>query len=83
MRWIAKKLGIEKIIIRNNTMICSFIKNQDSPFYQSAIFLKIINFTQTLGSKAMFKEQKDKLSITFYHINSIKDSLSLLLKINV
>ncbi len=82
LRWKAKKLGIEKIIIRNYQMVCYFIKDQNSKFYQSEVFVSIINFTQKQGKKAKIQEQKNKLSITFFNVNKVSDCLSILTSMN-
>ncbi|NOZ47993.1 MAG: transcription-repair coupling factor [Chlorobi bacterium] len=78
LRWTAKKLGIVKIIIRNKQMACYFIQDQNSQFYQTGIFVKIIEFTQQQGRKAKIKEQKNKLTITFLNILNVKNAIQLL-----
>ena len=44
LKWIATQLGIERIIIKNGRMRCYLVQSQDSSFYQSDIFGKILNY---------------------------------------
>ena len=71
LRWLSIELGIERIILKNQKMICYFIADQQSPFYQSPVFGKVLNFVQTNPSKCRMQEKKDKLSLSFENIQSI------------
>ncbi len=71
LRWKAISLGIERIILKNNKMICHFIADQKSPFYQSPAFTSIIGWIQQNHDKCKIKEDKDKLSLSFDKVNSI------------
>ncbi|MGQ8338086.1 transcription-repair coupling factor [Sunxiuqinia sp. A32] len=71
LRWVAIELGIERIILKNQKMICYFISDQQSPYYQSPVFGKILQFVQTNPSKCRMKEKKDKLSLSFERVKSI------------
>ncbi len=70
LRWIAVKLGIIKIILKKNKMICYFLANQESTFYQTDIFAKILEFTGNSRNKCFMKETNSKLSL---HFDNIKD----------
>jgi transcription-repair coupling factor (superfamily II helicase) len=39
-RWIAKKIGFERIILKNGKLRCYFLDNPKSPYYESAYFPK-------------------------------------------
>ncbi len=82
LRWLAIELGIERIILKNQKMICYFISDQQSPFYQSAIFSKVLNFVQQNSGKCRMKEKKEKLSLSFENINTISVAKVILDEIN-
>ncbi|MCA1747717.1 MAG: transcription-repair coupling factor, partial [Bacteroidales bacterium] len=42
LRQLAKQTGVEKIILKNRTLIAYFASNPDSPFYRSDAFVRII-----------------------------------------
>ena len=72
IRRMAKQLGIEKIIFKNNLLYFYFVSNQESPFYQSAIFSQILMWIQHNSKKATMKEGKSKLYLMMRDITSIK-----------
>jgi transcription-repair coupling factor (superfamily II helicase) len=71
VRWVAKQLGIEKIILKNKTLLIFFVANPQSPFYQSAVFGKIVQWLQQNPKKATMKEAKNRLTMSFPNIASI------------
>ena len=44
IKWIAVKLGIEKILLKNNLLIAYFISDPSSGFYRSSLFVSIMNY---------------------------------------
>jgi len=83
LRWIAKKLGIEKIILKQNRMICYFVKNQESSFYQSEDFIKIMQYVQLHPDNCTIQEKTGKLSLQFYKINTVRRALRTLAEISL
>jgi len=81
LRWLAMELGMEKIILKNGKMICQFIPDQRSPFFQSPVFGKILQYVQTNQNKCRMKEGDKKLTLTFTKVESILQAKTILLKI--
>ena len=81
LRKLAADLGIEKIIIKNNKMLCYFVSDQESPYYQSDIFGNILNKIQITGKKTTMKQKNDRLYISVENIKSIVDAKKLLEKL--
>jgi transcription-repair coupling factor (superfamily II helicase) len=71
LRWKAIELSIEKIILKNKNMICYFVSDQQSKFYQSAEFLKIVRYIQKSGNGKL-KEMNHKLTLTFPNIFNVE-----------
>ncbi len=71
LRWKAIKLSMEKIILKNESMICFFVSDQESPFYKSQEFLKVVQYIQQSGN-GQLKEKKHKLTLTFPNIPNIE-----------
>jgi len=78
LRWLAKELGFEKIIMKNERLTGYFVSNQESPFYQSEKFTKILRFVQYNSRLCNMKEAKDKLSLTFLQIDTISKAIQTL-----
>mgnify|MGYP003634278945 CR=1 FL=1 len=83
LRWTAKDLGLEKVILKQNRMLCYFISNQESPYYQSPTFTKVLQFVQQNPNRCKLKERNNKLSLIFDHVSSIEKSIQLLEKVLV
>ncbi len=85
IKWLAKKLGIERLILKQSKMIGYFIANQQSEFYQSPKFTQVLQFVQQNTAICTMKEKETKnglrLLLTFNQVNSINKALALLQKI--
>lgn len=78
LRWLAKKLGFEKIILKQNRMIASFVSNPESPYYQSPLFTELLKFIQQNPANCKMKEHNEKLTLTILNINSVEEALYFL-----
>ena len=82
IKWLAKKLGLEKIILKKKRMIGYFVSDQQSAFYQTEDFTNMLKYVQHNSKSCVMKEKETKnglrLLITFIHIDSISKALSIL-----
>jgi len=78
LRWAAIRLGMEKIILKNHKMVCHFISDPQSTFYQSPIFSKILQHVQTHPQTCRMKEGNNRLSLTFEKVKSVKKAKEVL-----
>ena len=81
LRWIAKEIGFERIILKNSKMYAYFISQSDSPYFNSKIFQQVLNYLKSDSKNCTLNEKKGKLSIQIKNINSIKESLKICNKI--
>ncbi len=72
LRWKAVELSMEKIILKNGKMICYFVADQKSQFYQTADFIKIVQYIQKSNSGGKIKEANYKLTLTFNNVPNIE-----------
>ena len=75
LRWIAKNLGFEKIILKANKMIAYFRANPNSDFFQSEQFGLILKFIQLNPKTCQMKEKNNKLSLIFEKISTVEMAL--------
>lgn len=78
LRWLAIKLGIEKIIIKSDTMVTYFVSNPQSDYYQSYTFTGVLKYLQHNPQKCKMKETKDKLMLTFTDAKNVGVSIKKL-----
>ena len=78
LRRMAKAFGIEKLILKQSRMVCHLVSNQQSPFYQSGNFTKLIQYVQTYPRRATLKETPERLSLSIANVKSIATALEQL-----
>jgi transcription-repair coupling factor (superfamily II helicase) len=82
IKWIASKIGLERIIMKQNKLIGYFIADQQSRFYQTANFTKVLQYVQSHPTTCKMKEKKTRnglrLLLTFDKITSIEKALKVL-----
>ncbi len=78
LRWLARKAGFEKIVLRNRRLTGYFIKDQESPYYKSPEFTSVLSFVQANPGRCRMKEARERLTLTFDNVNSVFDGLELL-----
>jgi transcription-repair coupling factor (superfamily II helicase) len=77
LRWHAEMTGFEKLVLKNEVLIGYFISNQDSEFYNSHTFRKMLNFVQKKPDMFKMREVKSKLTLTITPVISIENALTL------
>lgn len=85
VKWLAKNIGFERLILKKGKMIGYFIADQQSPYYQTETFTRVLQFVQQNMAICKMKEKETKLGLrlllTFDNINSINKALTTLHKI--
>jgi len=72
LRWLAEELGIEKLVIKSNSMVCSFIANPQSAFYDSPAFQRILSYVQSSPKDCKMSEKNDKLRMIYSHVMTVE-----------
>jgi len=78
LRWEARQAGFEKVILKSGIMIGHFPSNQESKYYQSEVFGKILQFAQKNARTCRMKETSQRLSLTIKKVENIDLALNLL-----
>ncbi|WP_374953367.1 transcription-repair coupling factor [Flavobacterium columnare] len=82
LKWKATHLGIEKLVLKQNKMVCYFIGDQQSDYYHSPRFHKVLQFVQMNSTLCKMKEKETKnglrLLLSFDNVKSIKKALELM-----
>lgn len=51
LRWVAKRLGFERVILKEGKLRCYFVLNPQSPYYESEMFKKVMQFVTGAGKQ--------------------------------
>jgi transcription-repair coupling factor (superfamily II helicase) len=82
IKWIAISMGLERLVMKQKKMVGYFVADQQSAFYQSAAFTKVLQYVQTHPQKVTMKEKQTRnglrLLLTFEGISSVDKALRAL-----
>jgi transcription-repair coupling factor (superfamily II helicase) len=78
LRWKAREIGFEKLVLKSGKMIGYFISKQDSPFYQSEAFTRILNFIKLNPVAGKMYEKDETLRIAFPEVQNMDKANRLL-----
>ncbi|MFT6970122.1 MAG: transcription-repair coupling factor (superfamily II helicase) [Roseivirga sp.] len=78
LRWLAEKLGFEKVLIKNEGLKCYFLPSDNERYFQSAAFGKVLGYVQTHSKKCQMKEYKTRLILRIDEVLTIHDAIEIL-----
>ncbi len=78
LRRVGRRLGCEKIILRQGRMQMQFVSNTQSAFYQSAAFGRVINYIGYHPRRCNLKEKNGKRSMVVSQVASVKEAVEIL-----
>ncbi len=82
IKWVAARIGFEKVVMKKGKLIGYFINDQQSAFYQTQSFTKVLQFVQNNPDLCKMKEKQTRnglrLLLTFNNIKSVNRALQVL-----
>jgi len=78
LRWIGGTLGFEKLTLKYGNMTATFAAGEDSPYFQSEIFGKVLQYIQAHPKQVAMKERNDKLILRFEKVTTVKEAINKL-----
>ena len=77
LRRMAKRLGMEKLVLKKGQMSIFLINNPDSPYYQSEAFDKLLAFIQKHPRECNLRDQNGKRSIVIKNVRTVETACAL------
>jgi transcription-repair coupling factor (superfamily II helicase) len=78
LRWLAREIGFEKLILKSGKMIGYFITREDSPFYQSEKFSHVLEYIKLNPNVGKMYEKDKSLRMSFDHVTELKHAVNIL-----
>ncbi|MFT6866389.1 MAG: transcription-repair coupling factor (superfamily II helicase) [Cyclobacteriaceae bacterium] len=78
VRWLAERLGFEKILIKNQLLKCYLSEKKKDQYFQSKVFGNILQYVQKHPNSCSMKEYQNKLTISVKNINSVDVAFNVL-----
>ncbi|MEM7161927.1 MAG: transcription-repair coupling factor [Bacteroidota bacterium] len=71
LKWHAKKMGLEKLILKSGKLIGHFIQDQESRFFQTSVFDQILAFIAQNPEGHKMYQKNDVLRLSVENVNTI------------
>ncbi len=81
VKWFAKRLGLEKVLMKNGKMMLYMYSDRESVYYQSEAFSKIVAYGTQNARRCRFRET-EKLAIVVDDVRSFHDAAAVLEQID-
>ena len=78
LRRLGKRLGCEKIILRQGRMIMQFVSNANSPYYQSPVFGRVIAYATRELRRCELREVKGRRLMHVLKVPSVEEAVKVL-----
>jgi len=78
LRRVGKRLGCEKIILKQGRMQMQFVSNPNSVYYQSAAFDKVLNYIGYHPRRCNLKERNGKRSMVISDVKTVGEGVMIL-----
>ncbi|MDR3060588.1 MAG: transcription-repair coupling factor [Dysgonamonadaceae bacterium] len=81
LKRMAKKLGIEKISLKQESMYIFLVSDPESPYYQSEAFDKLLAFIQKHYKICQLKENNKRRSILIRNVKTVQKACEIITEI--
>ena len=81
LRRLARKLGIEKVALKQGNMYTYFVDDSNVAYYQSPMFGRMINYLQQHPRECNIREKNGKRSFSFANVDSVETAVDILQQI--
>lgn len=77
IRKMAKKIAVEKIVLKNNKCIMNFVRDKNCEFFASPMFNQIIDFAGRFPKYCRLKEENSLLQLIVSEVDSVSTAKRL------
>ncbi len=78
LRRLARRLGIEKIVLKQENMYLYFVDDSNKAYYQSPMFGRLLNYLQSDPRRCRIREKNGRRSFAISDVPTVEEAVSLL-----
>ncbi|MDE5838423.1 MAG: transcription-repair coupling factor, partial [Paramuribaculum sp.] len=78
LRRLARKLGIEKVVLKQEKMYIYFVDDSNKAYYQSPMFGKILHYLQDNPRRCQIREKNGRRSFAISDVKKVEDAVAIL-----
>ncbi len=83
LRWLAQKIGFERLVIKSGSMIGYFVANSKSSYYDSPQFTEILKYVQGQPKDCKLSEKNDRLRMLYTNVMNMDQAFMRLKEITI
>jgi transcription-repair coupling factor (superfamily II helicase) len=78
LRRLARRLGIEKVVLKGGLMYLYFVGAENKAYYQSPMFGRLLSYLQLNPRRVKIRENGEKRSFSIYKVASVAEAVNVL-----
>ncbi len=78
LRRMARRLGIEKLVLKQGSMFTYFVGENNKAYYQSPMFGRMLNFLATNTGRVQVRERVGRRSFAIAHVPTVSAAVEVL-----
>ncbi len=78
LRRLARRLGIEKVALKQDIMYVYFVDETNKAYYQSAMFGKLLQYLQQNPRRCRIREKAGRRSFAISHVSTVEEAVDIL-----
>ena len=78
LRRYARRLGIEKIVLKNGLMYTYFVGEENVAYYQSPAFGRMLQYLQANPTRCNIREKNGRRSFSIAQVTTVTQALDIL-----
>ena len=78
LRRLARKLGIEKVVLKQEKMYIYFVDDSNKAYYQSPMFGRILHYLQDNPRRCQIREKNGRRSFAISDVKKVEDAVAIL-----
>ena len=78
LRRLGRRLGCEKVILRQGLLNLQFVSNPDSAYYKSQAFDRVLNYIASNPRRCDLKEVNGRRMMRVLQVQTVKEAVEVL-----
>ncbi len=78
LRWLARRLGIEKVALKQGRMFIYFVDETNKAYYQSSMFGRLLRYLQENPRRCQIRERQGKRSFAIERVGTVREAVDIL-----
>lgn len=78
LRWLARRLGIEKVSLKQGQMYLYFVDESNKAYYNSPMFGRLLNYLQHNARRTKIRDRGSKRSFSIANVSTVEEAVDIL-----